>query len=553
MATNTKHSEKVIVLSFAARDGDPFPRDRRGNFFRPASSDPDTWGPTLTALGHPRSTFRGRVERWYYLCHPATADHERDRAHRQKEVAADTVAAIQSWLPAELQTELVPVELRAKGPPNDYAELYELVVAELREVRRRHPQQEIVLAVSHGAGPMQSALFLAGAVRAVEGPLSIVQVERAEGLLKNPGDVVKPVTLSLDTVYAVARATIPVAAATDDALLDLYARARSPKLRDVLALARRVASVDFPLLLRGERGVGKTTLAAVIRALSGFRRPERDASWPAVSCGQFPDPEKLRLELCGAERGAFTGVERRPGLLHLADGDTLFLDEIHHLSKENQAVDRLARAVARGAVKLAEKRVKAGHHFSSPEEAVQLLRDLTRAGCAVVIAQAAILEDAVAELLAALAARAAELCRRVPGGSRSLPGRAHVAEIEERIAEIAVRGGLPRFPSAEARFRWLAALSKHLHHERRRLELGADRSGQAPEGVYPPVVLAAADGLDARLDAARALGILREQHPEVIEYVHDSTEAVPVCVRVRIFRQRRAAERTLAANGFLVR
>ena len=102
------------------------------------------------------------------------------------------------------------------------------------------------------------------------------------------------------------------------------------------AEAHRFAQIKVPVLLLGERGTGKTTLAHWMRSNSPFRKEDIDRGWPAVACGQYTS-ELLRSELFGHKKGAFTGADRdKDGLLVKADGDTLFLDEIGDLSADNQ-------------------------------------------------------------------------------------------------------------------------------------------------------------------------------------------------------------------------
>ena len=90
--------------------------------------------------------------------------------------------------------------------------------------------------------------------------------------------------------------------------------------------------MNVPLLITGERGTGKTTLASWIRAHSDFRKAKNDTNWPAVPCGQY-SPETMRAELFGYKQGAFTGATSdKEGLLARAHGDTLFLDEVGDIS-----------------------------------------------------------------------------------------------------------------------------------------------------------------------------------------------------------------------------
>ncbi|MEQ8329841.1 MAG: sigma 54-interacting transcriptional regulator [Longimicrobiales bacterium] len=103
--------------------------------------------------------------------------------------------------------------------------------------------------------------------------------------------------------------------------------ARSPAMQEVVALGRRVAGADSPLLIQGETGVGKERVARAVHHES------RRAPGPfvAVNCGAIPEG-LLESELFGHERGAFTGAARaRRGHFEMAHGGTLFLDEIGEL------------------------------------------------------------------------------------------------------------------------------------------------------------------------------------------------------------------------------
>jgi len=106
----------------------------------------------------------------------------------------------------------------------------------------------------------------------------------------------------------------------------------SAALKSVQAEAQRVAATDATVLLEGESGTGKELFARAIHALSGRHgRP-----FVAINCAAIPDT-LLESELFGYEKGAFTGAAaRRLGKFELADGGTIFLDEIGELSSATQ-------------------------------------------------------------------------------------------------------------------------------------------------------------------------------------------------------------------------
>ncbi len=110
-------------------------------------------------------------------------------------------------------------------------------------------------------------------------------------------------------------------------------------MRRLYPLCKRIASSDVPLLIEGETGTGKEVLAESIHAASAR------ASGPFVvfDCTTV-SPTLLEATLFGHEKGAFTGaVSARPGVFELADGGTLFIDEIGDLDTSLQA--KLLRAL----------------------------------------------------------------------------------------------------------------------------------------------------------------------------------------------------------------
>jgi DNA-binding NtrC family response regulator len=106
---------------------------------------------------------------------------------------------------------------------------------------------------------------------------------------------------------------------------------RSYALAKVLDAIRKVAPDSKPVLLRGERGVGKELMARAIHAASQRK------NFFAVNCGKL-STSLLHSELFGHVRGAFTGADRdRVGAIMKADHGTLFLDEIGDASLDLQA------------------------------------------------------------------------------------------------------------------------------------------------------------------------------------------------------------------------
>ena len=107
---------------------------------------------------------------------------------------------------------------------------------------------------------------------------------------------------------------------------------RSAALKKVLRGAEQVASSDATVLIRGETGTGKELVARAIHNLS----QRKDTPLVKVNCGAIP-ANLVESELFGHEKGAFTGaLQRRIGRFEMADGGTIFLDEVGELPLDTQ-------------------------------------------------------------------------------------------------------------------------------------------------------------------------------------------------------------------------
>jgi transcriptional regulator with GAF, ATPase, and Fis domain len=116
----------------------------------------------------------------------------------------------------------------------------------------------------------------------------------------------------------------------------------SPALRAVLADVEKVAGSDTTVLITGETGTGKELIAHAIHRLS----PRAKRAFIKVNCAAIP-ANLQESEFFGHEKGAFTGAtQRREGRFKLADGGTIFLDEVGELPPDLQA--KLLRVLQEG-------------------------------------------------------------------------------------------------------------------------------------------------------------------------------------------------------------
>ena len=104
------------------------------------------------------------------------------------------------------------------------------------------------------------------------------------------------------------------------------------RAREIALKLNHVAKTDLSVLIQGETGTGKEIAALILHKLS----KRRNKPFIKVDCGAIP-PTLIESELFGYERGSFTGAfKKKPGRFEMADGGTIFLDEIANLSLDMQ-------------------------------------------------------------------------------------------------------------------------------------------------------------------------------------------------------------------------
>jgi DNA-binding NtrC family response regulator len=143
----------------------------------------------------------------------------------------------------------------------------------------------------------------------------------------------------------------------------------SPQFRSAVALLRRFASCDAPVLIEGETGTGKELAAREIH----YSSARQGQPFIPVNCGALPDA-LIEDELFGHVRGAFTDARTgREGLVEIAGGGTLFLDEVDTLAAKGQVTllrflqDRRYRSVGSTETRTTDVRVVAASNSQLSE------------------------------------------------------------------------------------------------------------------------------------------------------------------------------------------
>jgi len=200
-------------------------------------------------------------------------------------------------------------------------------LAVLERLRAAQPDAVVIMMSGKATVPDAVRATRLGAFQFLEKPLS------PEGVLSTVRAAVDLAGLRAEN--RALRAAVPPA---DDIVGD------APAMREIRSLIARVAPTPARVLITGESGTGKELVARAIHRES----PRGARPMVSVNCAAIPR-DLVESELFGHERGAFTGAtQRRRGRFELADGSTLFLDEIGDLPAGAQA--KLLRVLEEGMV-----------------------------------------------------------------------------------------------------------------------------------------------------------------------------------------------------------
>lgn len=194
----------------------------------------------------------------------------------------------------------------------------------IREIKKHRPEAEVILLTAHGNIPDGVQAIKNGAfdyiTKGDDNRKIIPTISRAvDEVEKKKGKVAPPVSYSFDSIIG-----------------------SSNGLKQAVALARKVADTDVPVLLTGETGTGKEVFSHAIH----YASPRSQYPIMAINCSAF-SKDLLESELFGYKAGAFTGAMKdKPGLFEVANHGTVFWDEIGEMAFDLQA--RLLRVLETG-------------------------------------------------------------------------------------------------------------------------------------------------------------------------------------------------------------
>ncbi len=315
-----------VLVSWIAVNNDPYERASNSDEFIRQGSELVV-GPTLSLLFNPDSEYANKV-RDVVLLHRVG---DGDKAERESRAVSETIVALQERDPS---LRIHP-EPWAGDDPTDHRAIFQFLQTKLPMIRRKFRGRNLLLHISPGTPSMQTIWVLMAETGFIDPPFRMVKSYRSSERRGRPPVV--PVEVGLETFYKAYRSSRPrEVTAEPQAVTYDPGKFQTERMRRLFDEARRFAQVQVPVLILGERGTGKSTLAGWIRLHGPYRRKELDGQWPAVACGQYSG-DTMRAELFGYKKGAFTGANSdKDGLLAAAHGDTLFLDEIGDVSRDLQ-------------------------------------------------------------------------------------------------------------------------------------------------------------------------------------------------------------------------
>jgi DNA-binding NtrC family response regulator len=212
----------------------------------------------------------------------------------------------------------------------------------LKELNARHAECEVVVLTGEATIEAAVEAMKLGAREFLKKPISLKELDRLVRKAHETGQLRKE---NLQLKAALRRQQ------TSPAIIG-----ESTSMQQVYRLIARVGPTDKPILIQGESGTGKELVARALHESSQLT----DKPLVTINCAALPET-LLESELFGHERGAFTGaIGNKEGLFEVADGGTLFIDEIGELALDLQA--KLLRVLEDGTLRrvgsVKERRVK---------------------------------------------------------------------------------------------------------------------------------------------------------------------------------------------------
>ncbi|MCA9138960.1 MAG: sigma-54-dependent Fis family transcriptional regulator, partial [Planctomycetales bacterium] len=180
----------------------------------------------------------------------------------------------------------------------------------LQRVQQDKIEMEVIILTGQGTIESAVAAMKLGACDFLTKPCSLGDLEHHCQLAKDRGQLRRE-NKQLKAIISRSRPALELVG-------------ESPSMRQVVKMIHKVAPTDKPVLIQGESGTGKEVVARAIQQNSKLS----DKPFVTINCAALPE-QLVESELFGHQKGSFTGATAdKPGLFEIADGGTLFIDEI---------------------------------------------------------------------------------------------------------------------------------------------------------------------------------------------------------------------------------
>lgn len=328
-------NQEIVSVSWVSFNSDPYRRNEHGRFI--LRNGQHEAGPTLEFLLNADSPVAGQISTHYLLVRRRRTPEVGGREFHASEVEVAT--ALIREIAQRGGPNVVPLYWDTDAAPTDHQELFRFTAPTLSEIRRKHQKARIIVNLSPGTPAAQTVMLLALQARCL-GDENVVAYQGIPRDKRQAGQVLEEVNWNL---------LADLARSNDDDTADedwILAKARSASLRKVAELVQRYGGVPFPVLIIGNRGSGKTQIAESLRKrYREWKMVAEPKEWHhQMNCAEFRgDPTILRSSLFGYAKGSHSTAHREAkGLLELAAGDCVFLDEIHWMDAQAQGALLLA-------------------------------------------------------------------------------------------------------------------------------------------------------------------------------------------------------------------
>jgi transcriptional regulator with PAS, ATPase and Fis domain len=286
-------------------------------------SDPDDLGPTL------RAAQDDPPDRVILLCNTG------------RPAMAKQLDEYASWLRERSGVEVESIDVHLTDP-SDHVQVLDAATRVVEGLQKEDRELELRFLLSAGT-PAMHAVWLLLAHSRFHAHLVKCSIERGTETVQLPFEISTDFAVDLLRHSDERRVRLTQGLPPDAPEFERIIAGSRP-MKEAIAMARRLAGRNVPVLVLGESGTGKELFARAIHKAS--RRS--DGPFLALNCGAI-SPELVDARLFGHVEGAFTGaIKDVKGVFENAEGGTLFLDEIGELPLEAQV--RLLRALQEGEV-----------------------------------------------------------------------------------------------------------------------------------------------------------------------------------------------------------